>query len=262
MTPAPAPAATGPGALSGARVIVTGAAHGMGRGHCEYLAARGARVAALDVDGDALTCAGAELRAAGLDVVTRVCDVACRSQVEAAVKEVAAGFGGLDAVVSNAGTVHAETGLEETDDDDWDRTIAVHLGGARNVCRAALPLLRMSPHARVVIVSSLWAQRGLGFGYAYCAAKGALVSFARNLAVEVGPEQILVNSISPGSVPTRMADGWGPAEIEADSASIPMRRWGDAQEISRLVAFLISPDAGYLTGQNIAVNGGQLFGGF
>ena len=250
------------GVLSGTRVLVTGAAHGMGRQHCAYLAGHDARVAALDVDADALSEAGAAWRGAGFDVVTRVCDVADRDQAAVAVAQAAAAFGGIDAVVSNAGTIHAETGLEDTDDADWDRTFAVHVGGARNVCRAALPLLRTSEHPRVVIVSSLWAQRGLGFGYAYCAAKGALISFARNLAVEVGPEQILVNSISPGSVPTRMAAGWGPAEIAADSADIPMRRWGEAEEISRLVAFLISPDAGYLTGQNIAVNGGQLFGGF
>lgn len=243
-------------------MLVTGAAHGMGREHCAYLAGLGARVAALDVDAAALEAAVNELAGAGLDVAARVCDVADRGQVESAVSAAAERLGGLDAVVSNAGTIHAETGLADTDDDDWDRTFAVHVGGARNLCRAALPLLRRSPHPRVVIVSSLWAQRGLGFGYAYCAAKGALVSFARNLAVEVGPEQILVNSVTPGSVPTRMAAGWGPAEIAADSESIPMRRWGEAVEVSRLIAFLISPDAGYLTGQNIAVNGGQLFGGF
>jgi NAD(P)-dependent dehydrogenase (short-subunit alcohol dehydrogenase family) len=243
-------------------VLVTGAAHGMGREHCAYLAGLGARVAALDVDAAALEAAVSELAEAGLDVAARVCDIADRGQVESAVSATAERLGGLDAVVSNAGTIHAETGLADTDDDDWDRTFAVHVGGARNLCRAALPLLRRSPYPRVVIVSSLWAQRGLGFGYAYCAAKGALVSFARNLAVEVGPEQILVNSVTPGSVPTRMAAGWGPAEIAADSESIPMRRWGEAVEVSRLIAFLISPDAGYLTGQNIAVNGGQLFGGF
>jgi NAD(P)-dependent dehydrogenase (short-subunit alcohol dehydrogenase family) len=243
-------------------VLVTGAAHGMGREHCAYLAGLGARVAALDVDAAALETAVSELTEAGLDVAARVCDVADRGQVESAVSAAAERLGGLDAVVSNAGTIHAETGLADTDDDDWDHAFAVHVGGARNLCRAALPLLRRSPYPRVVIVSSLWAQRGLGFGYAYCAAKGALVSFARNLAVEVGPEQILVNSVTPGSVPTRMAAGWGPAEIAADSESIPMRRWGEAVEVSRLIAFLISPDAGYLTGQNIAVNGGQLFGGF
>jgi NAD(P)-dependent dehydrogenase (short-subunit alcohol dehydrogenase family) len=248
-------------AVPGTRVLVTGAARGMGRQHCEHLARCGARVTALDNDVAALAAAGAAFHSAGLDVRTVSCDVADRAQVEQAVHESAQALGGIDAIVSNAGTVHADEGLEQTDDDDWDRTMAVHVGGARNLCRAALPHLRRSPHPRVVIVSSLWAQRGGGFGYAYCAAKGALISFARNLAVEVGPEQILVNSISPGSVPTRMAAGYSAADIAADAETIPLRRWGAAEEISKLVAFLVSPDAAYLTGQNVAINGGQLFGG-
>ncbi len=170
-------------------------------------------------------------------------------------------LGGIDAVVSNAGNVHADSGLEDTDDAHWDRTLAIHLGGARNLCRAALPALRESAQPRIVIISSLWAQRGPGFGYAYCAAKGALLAFARNLAVELGPEGILVNSVTPGSVPTRMAADYGPDEIAEDCLTIPLGRWGEAREISDLVSYLVSPACSYVTGQNIAANGGQLFSG-
>jgi NAD(P)-dependent dehydrogenase (short-subunit alcohol dehydrogenase family) len=138
----------------------------------------------------------------------------------------------------------------------------VHVGGARNLCRATLPWLRKSAHPRIVIISSMWAQRGGGFGYAYCAAKGALLAFSRNLAVELGPEQILVNAVTPGSVPTRMAADYGPEEIAEDCKSIPMGRWGEAEEIAKLVGFLVSSEASYLTGQTIAINGGQIIAGF
>lgn len=248
--------------LDGTRVIVTGAAHGMGFAHCRYLAAAGARVAAFDIDEVSLEASRRALAAEGLDVMTALCDVAQRVEVERAVEQTAATLGGIDAIVSNAGTIHTVQGLEDTDDDDWDRTFAVHVGGARNLCRATLPWLRRSAHPRIVIISSMWAQRGGGFGYAYCSAKGALLSFSRNLAVELGPEQILVNAITPGSVPTRMASDYGPQEIAEDCKSIPMGRWGEAEEISKLVGFLASSEASYLTGQTIAINGGQIIAGF
>jgi NAD(P)-dependent dehydrogenase (short-subunit alcohol dehydrogenase family) len=114
----------------------------------------------------------------------------------------------------------------------------------------------------VVIVSSMWAQRGPGFGYAYCAAKGALLAFAKNLAVETGPDGILVNVIAPGSVPTRMCDDYGPEDIAEDCKTIPLGRWGKTMEISKLVCFLTSGETSYITGQTIAINGGQIIASF
>lgn len=246
--------------MSGTRVIVTGGGQGMGREHCLQLARRGAQVAVLDRDTAALEETMRLLE--GEKAVGLECDVADRATVERAVAETADRFGGLDAVVSNAGTIHTTQGLADTDDDDWDRTMAVHVGGARNLCRAALPHLRRSAAPRVVIVSSMWAQRGPGFGYAYCAAKGALLAFAKNLAVEVGPEGILVNTIAPGSVPTRMCDDYGPEDIAEDCKTIPLGRWGKAEEISKLVCFLASSETSYITGQTVAVNGGQIIASF
>ncbi len=248
--------------LRGNRVIVTGGGQGMGRNHCLELARRGAHVVALDIDSDALNttiAAAADLE--GL-VVGLVCNVADRAAIESAVAEAAQRLGGIDAIVSNAGTIHTTQGLLDTDDQDWDRTLAVHVGGARNLCRAALPWLEKSSAGRIVIISSMWAQRGPGFGYAYCAAKGALLSFSKNLAVELGPKGILVNAVAPGSVPTRMAADYGPAEIAEDSRSIPLGRWATEDEISKLVCFLSSEEAAYITGQTIAINGGQIIASF
>jgi NAD(P)-dependent dehydrogenase (short-subunit alcohol dehydrogenase family) len=246
--------------MSGTRVIVTGGGQGMGREHCLQLARRGAQVAVLDRDSAALQETMQLLD--GHKTIGVECDVADRAAVERAVAEAVDQFGGLDAVVSNAGTIHTTQGLADTDDDDWDRTMAVHVGGARNLCRAALPHLRRSAAPRVVIVSSMWAQRGPGFGYAYCAAKGALLAFAKNLAVEVGSEGILVNAIAPGSVPTRMCDDYGPEEIAEDCKTIPLGRWGEAEEISKLVCFLASSETSYITGQTVAISGGQIIASF
>jgi NAD(P)-dependent dehydrogenase (short-subunit alcohol dehydrogenase family) len=247
--------------LDGRVVLVTGAGHGMGRVHCCELARRGARVGVLDLDGDAARETAETVRAAGGEAHLLIADVTDRLAVEGRVEELTGATGALDAVVSNAGTIHATTGLADTDDADWARTIAVNVNGALNVCRAALPSLRRSDAPRIVLVSSMWAQRGPGFGHAYCAAKGALLAFGRNLAVELGPDGICVNSIAPGSVPTRMAADYGPEEIAEDSRSIPLGRWATAEEMSNVVAFLVSPESAYLTGQTIAVNGGQVITG-
>jgi len=244
--------------LTGVAAIVTGAGHGMGRVHALEMSRRGARVAAVDIDGDAARCTADAVRAAGGSALAITVDVADRAAVEAAVAEAVQALGGLDAVVSNAGTIHSDAGLADTDDEDWARTFAVHVGGARNLVRAALPALERSPSPRVVVISSMWAQRGPGFGHAYCAAKGALLSLARNLAVELGPRRICVNAVAPGSVPTRMAADYDAAAIAEDCRSIPLGRWAEAEEISSLVCFLASPESGYMTGQTLAINGGQV----
>lgn len=243
-------------------VIVTGGAQGMGREHCLELARRGATVVALDRDTDALEETMSLLRRVTSSALGLPCDVSDRAQIEAAVTKAAEHGNGIDALVSNAGTIHTTQALEDTDDDDWAQTMAVHVGGARNLCRAALPHLRRSRAARIVVISSMWAQRGPGFGYAYCAAKGALLAFSKNLAVELGPEQILVNAVAPGSFPSRMAADYGPEEIAEDCKAIPMGRWGKFGEISNLISFLTSPQLMYVTGQTVAINGGQIIASF
>ena len=245
------------GDLKGRRIVVTGAAHGMGREHVRTLRRLGATVAAFDIDSNRL----AEL-ADDDGVLTIPCDVSDDGAVRAAVDAAAERLGGIDAVVSNAGTIHADQGLAATEDAEWHRTFAVHVDGALHLTRAALPHLSRSVSGRIVLISSMWAQCGPGFGHAYCAAKGALLAFGRNLAVELGPHGICVNSIAVGSIPTRMSASYSDADVAAEAATIPLRRWGDASEISNVVAFLVSPASSFVTGQTISANGGQFIGGF
>jgi NAD(P)-dependent dehydrogenase (short-subunit alcohol dehydrogenase family) len=239
--------------LEGRIALVTGGGRGMGRAHCLELARRGARVAAIDLDGDVAEETAQLVRNAGGEAVGIAADVADRRAVEAAVDQVAGRFGGLDVVVSNAGLVNDDTTLEETDDDAWHRMLAVNVDGALHVTRAACPWLRRSGHGRVVIVSSMWGQVGPGHSYAYVAAKGALIAFAKNLAVELAGDGVLVNAIAPGSIRTRMIPD---AERELALYPIPVGRMAEPEEVSYLVAFLASDEAAFITGQVIPINGG------
>jgi NAD(P)-dependent dehydrogenase (short-subunit alcohol dehydrogenase family) len=234
----------------------------MGRAHCIALASEGLRVAVNDVDEQAARATEAAVLDAGGQALAVPGDVSKRSDVENAVESVVASWQRIDVVVSNAGVVHSGTGLLETDDDDWRRTLDVHLGGCLNVTRACMPWLLRSPAGRIVIVGSMWGQCGEGHSYAYVAAKGGLAAFGRNLAQEFGHAGICVNTITPGSVPTRMAADFSPADIAKDCESIPLGRWADAEEISALVVFLSSEGSSYLTGQTIAINGGQVMCGY
>ena len=248
--------------LSERVAIVTGAGHGMGKSHAAELARNGAKVAVLEIEAEAGATAAKEINISGGAAVAHTVDVADRTAVEMTVTAIADQWGRIDIVVSNAGTIHSAKGLLETDDDDWHRTFAVHVDGCLHLTRAAMPWLVKSPAGRVIIVGSMWGQRGDGHSYAYAAAKGALMAFGRNLAAEFGPQGVCVNTISPGSVPTRMAADYTNEDIAEDSKTIPLGRWAEAQEISDLVAFLASDQSSYLTGQTIAINGGQVICGY
>lgn len=246
--------------LKGKRVIVTGGAQGMGREHARLLARKGARVAIVDLDAGAAEETVALIEGAGGEVRSYLADVADRHQVETVVADVVAGWGGLDAVVSNAGNIHTTERLAETDDETFWRTFRIHVGGALNLSRAAAPELARSGNGRIVLISSSWAQAPVGFGYGYSAAKGALLALMRNLAVELGPSGVCVNAVAPGAVPTRMAAGKPAERIEEESQSIPLRRWARLDEVSGLVAFLCSDESSYVSGQTIGVNGALILG--
>jgi NAD(P)-dependent dehydrogenase (short-subunit alcohol dehydrogenase family) len=250
------------GELRGRVALVTGGGHGLGRSHSLALAEVGATVAVLDVDGEAAHSTVEAIETSGGEAAAFEVDVAQRGAVDEAVAATASRWGRIDIVVSNAGTIHSATGLLQTDDAEWERSLAVHVGGCLNVTRACMPWVQKSPAGRVIVVGSMWGQRGDGHSYAYVAAKGALMAFARNLAAEFGPKGVCVNTISPGSIRTRMAADYTDADIAADSNSIPLGRWAQASEISDLVVFLASDRSSYLTGQTIAINGGQVIAGY
>ncbi|KUI33248.1 SDR family NAD(P)-dependent oxidoreductase [Mycobacterium sp. GA-2829] len=242
--------------------FITGAGNGMGRAHALTLAAAGYTVCATDIDESAVTSVADA--ASGLDgrVVARKLDVTDRAEVEAVAEGFAQLAGGIDVLVSNAGLIHTNETLADTDDDTWHRTFAVHVDGALNTSRACLPWLKESGSGRIIIISSIWGQAGIGHSYAYCAAKGALMAFAKNAAKELGQYGISVNAVAPGGVHTAMTAEFSQAELEDDYRTVPLGRYADPEEISYLIEYLAGPRSAFLTGQTISINGGQVIGGF
>ncbi len=244
--------------LTGRVALITGAGHGMGEAHALELTRRGARVGLADVDRGAVDGVVASVESGGGVARGHQCDVRDPVAVAAFVDAVAGVFGAIDIVVSNAGIGDGAGGIGDTTDAQWREQFAVHVDGAFHLIRAAVPWLRRSRHPRIIIVSSEWALRGPGFAHGYTAAKGALLALARNLAVELAPDGVLVNAIAPGTIATRMT---ADEDLAAVAAQTPLGRVGEPGEVSRLVAFLASDDAAFITGQTIPINGGAVIGG-
>lgn len=239
------------GALDGLVALVTGAGSGIGLATVQALSDRGAVVGALDVNP-----VGART-----GVVPLLADVTCTASVDAAVAELTARTRRLDIVVNNAG-VGAVGTVEDNSDEEWHRVYDVNVVGAVRTTRAALPALRSSPHAAVVNVASVLATAGLPSRACYSASKGALLSLTLAMAADLLADEVRVNCVCPGTIDTpwvsRLLDA--AADPAAERASLtarqPMGRLGTADEVAATIAFLAGPDASFLTGVAVAVDGG------
>jgi 3-oxoacyl-[acyl-carrier protein] reductase len=247
--------------LDGRVAIITGGAHGMGREHCLELAARGARVAVGDIDLAAAEETAATVRASGGEAIAVACDVGLEADVQELVRATVAEFGGIDVLVSNAGILSGRKKLADTALEDFRRQLQVNLDGAFLLSREALEHLRRSPAGRIILVSSQWGQVGPGFAYGYVTAKSGLIGLAKNLAIELAPDGILVNAIAPGTIRTRMLEEAG-INLERTIPTIPVGRIAEPREVSYLVAFLASEESGFITGVTLPINGGAEIGGF
>lgn len=242
--------------------IVTGGAQGIGKGVTQALLAQGWRVAVLDRDAEAVADLRAEIPAAALLAITA--DVASESAVAKAFGRIAAWQGedqaSLDLLVSNAGVADPVCGpIEDLSLKDWKRWQDSHVTGAFLMVRAAVPLLRRAKGS-IILMASTRALQSEPQTEAYAAAKGALCAFTHALAVSLGPD-IRVNAILPGWIETRpwaKASAREPAEHRPiDRDQHPAGRVGDPMDIAATVLFLASDGAGFITGQQIVVDGGM-----
>ncbi len=235
--------------------IVTGASRGIGASIARELARLGYGVCVnylASADAALEVVAGIE-RNGGRALGFRA-DVRDAAAVREMVDRTAAAYGGLRALVNNVGVSKHAT-LETLTLEDWSEAIASNLTPAFVACRAALPHLRREPWGRIVSIASLRALAGSEHGAHYAAAKAGLIGLTKSLALELAP-QITVNAVAPGYTRTDLTRAALARDGEGITARIPARRVAEPREIARLVAFLASEDAGYITGETINQNGG------
>ncbi|MFF3419819.1 SDR family NAD(P)-dependent oxidoreductase [Streptomyces sp. NPDC002698] len=243
---------TGSQDFDGLKALVTGGASGIGRAAAGLLAARGARVAVLDLDPSAVEEPLTGYRA----------DVTDDASLRAAVAAAVADLGGLDILVNNAG-IGARGTVEDNDDEEWHRVLDVNLLGIVRTTRAALPHLRESAHAAVVNTCSVAATAGLPQRALYSASKGAVLALTLAMAADHVGEGIRVNCVNPGTVDTpwvgRLLDAAADpaAERAALEARQPTGRLVSAPEVAGAIAYLASPLSGSTTGTALAVDGGM-----
>ena len=242
--------------LSGKVALVTGSARGIGKAILERFAAEGAFVVVSDVAGEeAAREALAGIVARGGQGAVEMFDVAEADQVERALGAVVASRGRIDVVVNNAG-ITRDALLMRMGDDDFDAVVKVNLRGTYLVTKAAARVMVKQRSGRIVNVSSVVGQMG-NFGQTnYAAAKAGILGFTKSAARELAPRGITVNAIAPGFITTAMTDKLPENVRSAFLAQIPLGRFGTAEEVAELAAFLASEGAGYITGQVIGVNGG------
>jgi 3-oxoacyl-[acyl-carrier protein] reductase len=242
--------------LDGKVALVTGGSRGIGRACALALADAGAAVAVgYSASAEAAEEVAGSIRSAGGRAVTLGADLADPAAPGVLVERTVAELGGLDIVVNNAGIARDNLAVRISDA-DWDAVLAVDLSAAFRICRAALrPMLRRR-EGRIINISSVAGVMGNPGQANYAAAKAGLIGLTKALCREVGSRGITVNAVAPGFIATDMTAALAAASLATATAAVPLGRLGTAEEVAAAVRFLALPEAAYITGHVLHVDGG------
>jgi len=240
--------------LSGKTALVTGSTRGIGRSVAQALAESGARVAIVGRDREKAAAVASEI---GHGSVGFGCDVSDTAAVVALVNDVEKEFGGIDILVNNAGLTRDNL-VMRLKDEDWDQVMNANLRGAFAAIRAASRGMMKKRSGRIINMASVVGLTGNKGQANYAASKAGLIALTKSVAKELGSRNILVNAIAPGFIETEMTDAMTPEARAALNGLIPLERLGKPDDIAAMVVFLASPQASYITGQVLVVDGGMV----
>jgi 3-oxoacyl-[acyl-carrier protein] reductase len=243
-------------ALDGQVALVTGATRGIGRAIASTLAGAGATVIGTATTDDGAATIAAYLKEAGNAGTGIRLDVSDGDAVDAALADIASRFGAIAILVNNAG-ITRDNLLLRMKDDEWDAIMATNLKPAFRLAKGVLRGMMKARHGRIIQIGSVVGASGNPGQTNYAAAKAALVGFTKSLAQEVGSRNITINCVAPGFVDTDMTKALPEAQRAALLEKIPLGRLGSPEDIANAVLFLASPQAGYITGATLHVNGGM-----
>ncbi len=237
-------------------VLVTGASRGIGEAILHDLAARGAKVIGTATSDAGAAAIAAKLAEQGFQGTGMKLDVTDPASVDAVLKAVEAQFGTVGILVNNAG-ITRDTLLMRMKDEDWDAIIQTNLTSVYRLSKAVLRGMMKARHGRIISVASVVGVMGNAGQTNYAAAKAGIIGFSKSLAREVGSRGVTVNVVAPGFIDTDMTRELSEEHKQAMLSQIPCARLGQANEIAHAVGFLASPQAGYITGETLHVNGGM-----
>lgn len=244
--------------IAGKSVIVTGGSKGIGRGIAELFASKGAKVTIASRSSEAAGTACSAILAAGGTARHVPTDVSEWNDVNDLVKNTIQTYGGVDVLCANAG-VFPQTKIVDMEPDDWDHVLSTNLKSSFLCVKACIPAFEAAGSGRVVLTSSITGPvTGFPGWSHYGASKSGQLGFLKTAAMELSKYNTTINAVMPGNIYTEGLDGLGEEYLDTMASSIPMKRLGDVADIANAALFFASDEAGYITGQQLIVDGGQI----